>query len=220
MLTDLNWSGNKRIEAHEIALLEDGRAVDIHDAFVNEDQIAKVQENTVPVGGGITYSELVWPEISDSKVPGLKSLLDYMSQQSSGNPSNDVYNITVKKRVILYDNPVNIVYRKHKKRSYFSTNVNQTTAVFRKRYQTINKNVQNTLHSVNNQTVVKRTYKTVNNIERPNVMQNSQHHTFVRKSTSNRYKRMTVLDNTSYYLLPTSKIASLERRVAALETNG
>ena len=81
MFTDLNWSGNKRIETHEIALLEDGKAVDMHDAFVNEHQIAGVQENTAPVEGGITYSELVWPEISDSKAPGLKSLLGYMAQQ-------------------------------------------------------------------------------------------------------------------------------------------
>ena len=114
MLKDLNWSGVKRLEADEIALLQDGRAVDIHDAFVNEDQIARVQENAVPVGGGITYTELVWPEISDTKVPGLKSILDYMAQQSAGNPSNDTYNITIKKRIILYDNEVNIVYRKRK----------------------------------------------------------------------------------------------------------
>ena len=67
MLTDLNWAGVKRLEADEIALLQNGRAVDIHDAFVNEDQIARVQENTVPVGGGITYTELVWPDISDTR---------------------------------------------------------------------------------------------------------------------------------------------------------
>ena len=116
MLTDLNWSGNKRVEADEIALLDDGRATDIRDVFVDQDQIATVQENAVPVGGGITYTELVWPEISDSKVPGLKSLLDYMAQQVSGDPSQDVYNITVKKRIILYDNPVNITFRKQKKK--------------------------------------------------------------------------------------------------------
>ena len=52
MLSDLNWSGVKRIEADEIALLQDGSAVDIHDAFVNEHQIAQIQENTVQVGGG------------------------------------------------------------------------------------------------------------------------------------------------------------------------
>ena len=219
MITDLNWSGVKRIEADEIALLEDGRAVDIHDAFVNEHQIASVQENTVPVGGGITYSELVWPEISDSKVPGLKSILDYMAQQSAGNPSNDTYNITVKKKIILYDNPINIVHRRYKKRNYFSTNINTAIAVVRKRYTTVNKRIQNALYSTNNQTVVKRTFKTVTNVERPTVVQSATHHTFVRRSLTKRYKRLTVLDNTSYYLLPMSKITALERRVAVLETN-
>ena len=220
MLTDLNWSGVKRLEADEIALLQDGRAVDIHDAFVNEHQIASVVQNTVPVGGGITYTELAWPEISDTKVPGLKSILDYMAQQSAGSPSNDTYNITVKKRIILYDNPVNILYRKHKKNNYFSTHINSTTAVVRKRYTTLNRHIQNALYSTNNQTVVKRTFKTINNIERPSVVYSSHHHTHVRRHTTNRYKRLTVLDNTSYYLLPMSKIASLERRVAALEVNG
>ena len=220
MITDLNWSGVKRIEADEIALLQDGRAVDIHDAFVNEHQIASVVQNTVAVGGGLSYSELVWPEISDTKVPGLKSILDYMAQQSSDNPSNDTYNITVKKRIILYDNPVNIVYRKHKRKNYVSTHISSTTAVVRKRYTTLNRHIQNALYSTNNQTVVKRTFKTINNVERPNVVHNSQQHTHVRKHTTNRYKRLTVLDNTIYYLLPMSKIASLERRVAALEANG
>ena len=56
MLTDLNWSGVKRLEVDEIALLQDGRAVDIHDEFVNEHQIATVQENVVQVGGGISYT--------------------------------------------------------------------------------------------------------------------------------------------------------------------
>ena len=170
MLTDLNWSGVKRLEADEIALLQNGRAVDIHDAFVNEDQIARVQENTVPVGGGITYTELVWPEINDTKVPGLKSLLDYMAQQATGNPSSDTYNVTVKKRIILYDNPVNIVYRKQKKKNLFSTHISSTTAVVRKRHVTVNKHIQNALYSTNNQTVVKRTFKTINNITRPNVV--------------------------------------------------
>ena len=41
-----------------------------------------------------------------------------MTQQTSGNPSNDTYNITVKKRIILYDHPVNIVYKKYKKKGY------------------------------------------------------------------------------------------------------
>ena len=220
MLTDLNWSGVKRIEADEIALLQDGRAVDIHDAFVNEHQIAKVQENIVPVGGGITYSELVWPEINDTKVPGLKSILDYMAQQSAGNPSNDTYNISIKKRIILYDNPVNIMFRKYKKKQYISTNINTATAVVRKRYTTLNKHIHNTLHSTNNQTVIKRTFKTVNNMERPNVLQYSQQHTHVRKHTTNRYRRLTVLDNTSYYVLPMSRVASIDRRVAALEAHG
>ena len=139
MLTDLNWSGNRRIEADEIALLENGRATDIHDVFVNEDQIATIQENTVPVGGGITYTELVWPEITDTKVPGLKSLLDYLSQESGGNPSNDTYNVTVKKRIVLYDNPVNIVYRKYKKKSNYITHNCQNTTLLRKRYTTVNK---------------------------------------------------------------------------------
>ena len=133
MLTDLNWSGIKRIEADEIALLQNGSAVDIHDAFVNENQIAQVQVNTVPVGGGITYTELAWPEISDTKVPGLKSILDYMAQQNSGSPSQDTYSITVKKRIILYDNPVNIMFRRYKKKNYISTNINTATAVVRKR---------------------------------------------------------------------------------------
>jgi len=220
MLTDLNWSGVKQIEADEIALLQDGRAVDIHDAFVNEHQIAKVQENIVPVGGGITYSELVWPEINDTKVPGLKSILDYMAQQSSASPPQDTYNITVKKRIILCDNPVNIMFRRYKKKQYISTNINTATAVVRKRYTTLNKHIQNTLHSTNNQTVIKRTYKTINNIDRPNVLQYSQQHTYVRPNITKRYKRVNVLDNTSFYLLPMSKISSLERRVAALEANG
>ena len=95
MLTDLSWPGVKRIEADEIALLQDGRAVDIHDAFVDEHQVAQVQVDTIPVGSVITYTVLRWPEINDTKVPGLKSLLDYMAQQPSGNPSNDTFNITL-----------------------------------------------------------------------------------------------------------------------------
>ena len=220
MLTDLNWSGNKRIEADEIALLENGKAIDIHDAFVNEHQIAHIQENVVQVGGGITYTELVWPEVNDSKVPGLKSLLDYMAQQESGTPSNDTYNITVKKRIILYDNPIHILHRKHCRKNYYSTHVNTTTAVVRKRYTTLNKHIQNAMYNTNNQTVIKRTFNTINNIDRPNVVSSNQSHTFVRKSVTNRYKRINVLDNTCYYLLPTSKLASLDRRVALLEANG
>ena len=219
MITDLNWSGIRRIEADEIALLEDGRAIDIHDAFVNEHQIASVVQNTVPVGGGLSYSELVWPDISDAKVPGLKSILDYMTQQASGNPSSDTYNITVKKRIILYDNPVNIVFRKHKKKNYFSTHINSTTAVVRKKYTTLNKNIQNALYSTNNQTIVKRV-NTVNHIDRHTAVHNLNTHIFVRRNLTKRYKRVTMLDNTSYYLLPMSKIASLERRISVLETNG
>ena len=218
MLTDLNWSGVKRIEADEIALLQDGSAVDINDAFVNEHQIARVQETVVPVGGGISYTELAWPEINDSKVPGLKSLLDYMAQQSTGNPSHDTYNVTVKKRIILYDNPTNIVYKKHKKTTTNTINNFTATAVVRKRYTTVDKHVHNALYSTNNQHVLKKTF--VKEGDRPNIVQNSQQHTFVRRHTTRRYKRITVLNNVNYYILPMSKLAALDRRVVALETNG
>ena len=100
------------------------------------------------------------------------------------------------------------------------TNINATTAVVRKKYTTLNKNVVNALYATNNHTVLKRTYQTVNQVHRYTTLQNASNHSFVRRHTTRNHKRYTVLDNTNFYLLPMNKIASLERRVAALETNG
>ena len=99
-------------------------------------------------------------------------------------------------------------------------NINATTAVVRKKYQTLNKHVHNSLYSQANHTHVRRVHKTINQGDRLNILHVDQHHSSLRRHTTNSYKRLTLLDNTHFYLLPMSKIASLERRVLALEANG
>ena len=67
--------------------------VDIEDLYVKYAVVATSHQESVPVGGGIYYLQVKFNEedITDDKIPGLASLIEYLKntyQAKSTSPSN------------------------------------------------------------------------------------------------------------------------------------
>ena len=77
-------SGVVEILAHKISLIrqENGeqRIRDIEDLFLSIHAIQSITTQQVQIGGGLSYTEHVWPNPSDSVVPGLHSLLTFLNK--------------------------------------------------------------------------------------------------------------------------------------------
>ena len=71
--------------------------------FLNYGNIATSEEEVVPIGGGYTYTQTVFPEddVTDWKVPGLASLLRFLDN-TFRKKSEDTANRILKK--ISYSN--------------------------------------------------------------------------------------------------------------------
>ena len=54
----------------------------IEDIFLTYKNISTVKDVTVPIGGGLSYTVKQWVElVTDSRVPGLSSLLDLFKRK-------------------------------------------------------------------------------------------------------------------------------------------
>jgi hypothetical protein len=81
----LSWRGIVDVEADRVALRDEtGAPTDIRDLFVGVDDIGVVREVVTAIGGGATHTSLTWDNDdppTDSKVPGLASLLRYLDEE-------------------------------------------------------------------------------------------------------------------------------------------
>jgi len=84
MLAGLStWRGTLEVEADRIYLKdEQGDPHDIRDLFLQTEAVTSVESVQTDIGGGLPpQTTLTWPDPSDDKVPGLKSLLDYLAEE-------------------------------------------------------------------------------------------------------------------------------------------
>lgn len=106
-------SGVVEILAHKISLIrfENGeqRIRDIEELFLSIHAIQSITTQQVNIGGGLSYTEYVWPNPSDSVIPGLQSLLTYLQNTYRRNDDDSIINryYTIHKRIrnqFLQDN--------------------------------------------------------------------------------------------------------------------
>ena len=95
---------------------DDEQITNIFDLFVQFNNISTVIDVQVPIGGGLTYTLKQWVSpISDERVPGLASLIDYLETTYRGinddSIINNYYNITNNMNNITKQETFN--YHKH-----------------------------------------------------------------------------------------------------------
>ena len=121
-----------KVLANQIKILNNTEEdIDINDIYLNNDDIAQSYQETVPIGGGLFYNRVRFhdEDITDRKIPGLQSLLEYLSNNyelkntSTSNSNN-------KNRLInIINNEINNSYHKKytnvsvKKNSFFNQDV-------------------------------------------------------------------------------------------------
>ena len=81
----VSLTGLLDIAANSISLIQlnedlgEEEIKNIEDIFLKYKNISTVEDVTVPIGGGLSYTVKQWVEpVTDSRVPGLSSLLDYL----------------------------------------------------------------------------------------------------------------------------------------------
>jgi len=115
-----NYSGTLHVLAHLIQLfVEDEGFKDLRDVFLDQNKVATTQTETIQLGGGNSYTRLVWPDAdSDDHVPGLKSLLAYLAEQPTGNVTNN-YQV-LRKALHFSDGPQHLVQKRTEVHKHFN----------------------------------------------------------------------------------------------------
>ena len=86
---------------------------------MNQNKVATTQTETIQLGGGNSYTRLVWPDAeSDDHVPGLKSLLAYLAEQNTGDVTNN-YSV-LRKALHFAEGPQHLTQKRTEVHKHFN----------------------------------------------------------------------------------------------------
>ena len=173
----VNLTGLIDITANVIKLIsinenDEEQITNILDLFVQFNSISTVIDVTYPLGGGLTYTVKEWNQpISDTRVPGLQSLISYLDTNFrriyDDSIINNYYNITkiinniTKQETFNYHKHQNITHK------YYTQHINKNdTYTYRKNITNRNithKTLPNYIHTENNYTYIKHNNTTLLN---------------------------------------------------------
>ena len=173
----VNITGLIDITANIIKLIsinenDEEQIANILDLFVQFNNISTVIDVQIPIGGGLTYTLKQWVSpISDERVPGLASLIDYLETNyrriNDDSVINNNYNIT--KRINNITKQEHYNYHKHQNitQKYYTQHIhNNDTYTYKKDVTNRNithKTLPNYIHTENNYTYIKHNNTTLLN---------------------------------------------------------